>query len=112
MHLDIIFVRTVPYLLSVTTPLGYIMIDVLNEAAKPMSYDKMAAFVRSDKAIRRSLLIMLNRYRARHYAVSTILTDNEGGVTTMESQLSAMGITVLPIMVSCNSLCCRTLNQV
>ena len=95
MHLDIIFVRAVPYLLSVTTPLGYIMIDVLSQSAKPMSHDKMDAFVRSAPAIRRSLLMMLNRYRARHFAVSTILTDNEGGVTQMESELSSMGITVV-----------------
>ena len=96
MHLDIIFVRAVPYLLSVTTPLGYIMIDVLSQSAKPMSHDKMDAFVRSASAIRRSLLMMLNRYRSRHFAVSTILTDNEGGVTKMENELSIMGITVIP----------------
>ena len=96
MHLDIIFVRAVPYLLSVTTPLGYIMIDVLSQAATPMSYDKMEAFVRSAKAIKRSLLLMLNRYRARHFAVNTILSDNEGGVTKMESELSSLGIKVIP----------------
>ena len=94
LHLDIIFVRAVPYLLSVTTPLGYIMIDVLSHSAKPLSYDKMDSFVRSASAIRRSLLMMLNRYRSRHFAVNTILTDNEGGVNQMESELSTMGITV------------------
>jgi hypothetical protein len=33
MHLDIIFVRATPYLLTVTTPLGYIMCDVLSKGA-------------------------------------------------------------------------------
>lgn len=94
LHLDIIFVRAVPYLLSVSTPLGYIMIDVLSQSAKPLSYDKMDAFVRSSTAIRRSLLIMLNKYRSRHFAVNTILSDNEGGVTQMENELSSMGIMV------------------
>jgi hypothetical protein len=75
LHIDIIFVRATPYLLSVTTPLGYIMCDVLSKGAAPLAYDQMDSFVRSTTAIRRSLLTMLNRYRAHHFAVSTILSE-------------------------------------
>ena len=95
MHIDIIFVRATPYLLTVTTPLGYIMCDVLSAAAAPLSYEQMEPFVRSTKAIRRSLLMMLNRYRAHNFAVSTILSDNEGGVTQMDEELSNLGCHVI-----------------
>lgn len=95
MHLDIIFVRATPYLLTVTTPLGYIMCDVLSKGATPLCYDQMEAFVRSSKAIRRSLLMMLNRYRAHNFAVATILSDNEGGVTQMGDELSSLGCEVI-----------------
>ena len=95
MHLDIIFVRATPYLLTITTPLAYIMCDVLSKGATPLSYDQMDAFVRNSKAIRRSLLQMLNRYRAHNFAVATILTDNEGGVLQMEDELSNLGCNVI-----------------
>jgi hypothetical protein len=94
MHLDIIFVRATPYLLTVTTPLGYIMCDVLSKGATPLTYDQMAAFVRSTKAIRRSLFMMLNRYRAHNFAIATILCDNEGGVKAMDDELSSLGCNV------------------
>ena len=95
MHLDIIFVRATPYLLTVTTPLAYIMVDVLSKGAAPLTYDQMEPFVRSSKAVRRSLLLMLNRYRAHNYAVATILSDNEGGVIKMEDELSSLGCNVI-----------------
>ena len=95
MHLDIVFVRATPYLLTVTTPLGYIMCDVLSKGATPLCYDQMEAFVRSSKAIRRSLFMMLNRYRAHNFAVATILSDNEGGVLQMEDKLSNIGCNVI-----------------
>jgi hypothetical protein len=96
LHIDVIFCRGVPYLLSVSTPLGYIMTDVLSAGATPVSYDDMEDLVRSDKALKRSLFQMLNKYRAKNYAVNTILTDNEGGITKLEGELSALGCHVIP----------------
>ena len=96
LHIDVIFCRGVPYLLSVSTPLGYIMTDVLSTGATPICYDEMDDFVRSDKALKRSLFQMLNKYRAKNYAVNTILTDNEGGITKLDSELSALGCHVIP----------------
>jgi hypothetical protein len=95
MHLDIIFVRGTPYLLTVTTPLGYIMCDVLSKGAAPLTYDQMDTFVRATKAVRRSLFQMLNRYRSHNFAIATILCDNEGGVQKMEDELSSLGCNVI-----------------
>ena len=97
LHVDIIFMRGVPYLLSVTTPLGYLMIEALSQKAAPVATDDMASFARNSKHIRTALLNMLNQYRARNYAVRTLLTDNETGVAKLNAELLDMGVVTIPM---------------
>lgn len=97
LHVDIIFMRGVPYLLSVTTPLGYLMIEALTPKATPVAIEDMASFAKSPKNIRTALLHMLNQYRARNYAVRTLLTDNESGVEKLNDELLEMGVITIPM---------------
>jgi hypothetical protein len=97
MHVDIVFMRGVPYLLSVTTPLGYLMVDVLSEGAKPVGNDELEKFSRrSTTMIRKALFKMFNAYRARNYTVEKLLTDQEGGVLKLSGEIEALGCVMNP----------------
>ena len=97
MHVDIVFMRGVPYLLSVTTPLGYLMVDALSDGAKPVGADELDKFSRrSTPAIRKALFKMFNSYRARNYTVEKLLTDQEGGVLKLSGEIEALGCVMNP----------------
>lgn len=96
MHIDIVFMRGVPYLLSVTTPLGYIMAEVLTKKASPVAKEDMERFARSVSNIRNALFTMFNSYRSHNYTVEKLLTDNEGGIVGLTPEIERLGCVVNP----------------
>lgn len=96
MHVDVVFMRAVPYLFAVTTPLGYLSIEVLTEKATPVASDDMERFVRSTSALQKALFKMFNEYRAHQFAIEQLLTDNEGGIQRLTSDIQALGCVINP----------------
>ena len=96
MHVDIVFMRAVPYLFAVTTPLGYLTVEVLTAHATPVATEDMEKFVRSTAAVKKALFKMFNDYRARNYAIEQLLTDNEGGMIKLADEIQHLGCVVNP----------------
>ena len=96
MHVDIVFMRAVPYLFAVTTPLGYLTVEVLTAQATPVALEDMEKFARSTQSVKKALFAMFNEYRARNYSIESLLTDNEGGMLKLADEIQHLGIAVNP----------------
>jgi hypothetical protein len=95
MSVDILFARSVPYLLSVTKPLAYIMIEPLTKGGAPIAESEYLTFSRDSKTLQRALYRMLNAYRAKSFPIEVIQCDNESGFIAIEDEIEALGISVL-----------------
>jgi hypothetical protein len=84
LHVDIMFISGTAYLISVSTPLGLTMVNILGHT--PGS--------RSLQSVRRSLFEQLDMYKSRSFTVVAIKTDNEGSIVSLTTDLNARGITV------------------
>jgi hypothetical protein len=80
LHVDVMFVEGDTYLVSVSKPLGLTQVNHVN--------------TRSLSHIRPALLAQINSYMSNKFVISTLLTDSEGAVKAMKSELNAMGIEV------------------
>jgi hypothetical protein len=82
-HMDIMFIDRDPYLVSVTTPLGLLMVNHMGS--------------KSAEAIRKALMIQIGIYKSENFTIETILTDCEAAVVhPLTPELNAMGIKVSP----------------
>lgn len=84
LHVDIMFIDGEPYMISVSTPMGMTMVS------------KMDTGKRDQAQVRKCLTDHISQYTARQYQIKVILTDGEGAVVTLTSELNAQGITVNP----------------
>ena len=83
LHVDIMFVEGEPYLISVSTPLLLTMVNHLGGK-------------KTTSVLRAALLKQIAAYRAEAFEVKHVLTDGEGGVHAMTTELNTMGIKVNP----------------
>ena len=82
LHVDIMFVEGLPFLLTVATPIYYCMAQYLLN--------------RGYSTLRSCLLRAVNKLKLFGFHVRTVLTDGEGAVMKMSSELEALGIRVNP----------------
>jgi hypothetical protein len=87
LHIDIMFVGGSAYLISVSTPLA---LTVVNELGR-------AKGSRSMPNILRCLFGQIDLYTSRGFKITTVITDNEGGIISASSQLHARGIILNPV---------------
>jgi hypothetical protein len=86
LNIDIMFVNSIAFLISVSTPLGLTMVNELGRTKGSRSLQKVAP----------ALLQQLDAYAANQFIIRTIRTDNEGAINSMVSILSQRGITLNP----------------
>ncbi len=80
LHVDIMFIENIPYLISVSTPLGLTLVSCMDN--------------RGATVVRKMLNDMLKIYRSREFFVKTLLSDGEGAIAKLSSELNAAGIAV------------------
>jgi hypothetical protein len=93
MSVDIFFARSVPYLLSVTKPLAYIMIELLTKRRAPMAESEFLTFSKDTKKLKRALYRMINAYRAKSFPIEVIQCGDKSGFIVIEDEIEAQGIT-------------------
>ena len=84
MHVDIMFVQSIPFLVSVTVPLGMTIAGKLKDGS------------RSTKALEVAILSQIAMYKGQGFTISTVLVDGEGGIAKCEQVLNGMGIQLSP----------------
>jgi hypothetical protein len=84
--MDIMFVDSEPFLISVSQPLGLTMVNYLEN-------EKGA---RSVESVKPCVLAHINAYKARGFNVTHILNDGEGAVKAIESDLNNAGVILNP----------------
>ena len=82
LHVDVMFIYSTPYLIAVSSPLGLTTVSCL---------DNRGAFSQ-----RTALNDMIKVYRAKGFEVKTVLTDGEGAIAKLTTELNAAGIAVNP----------------
>jgi hypothetical protein len=87
MCVDIMFVDKSAYFISVTQPLGLTMITELGRTTASRAKD----------SIRKALISQMNPYKARGFIIKTLLSDGEGAMASLTSELEAAGIIVNPV---------------
>lgn len=85
-HTDIMFVNSVAFLLSVTTPLGLTTVSELG----------LGKGSRSLKSVRTALFSQLATYASRGFVIKAIKTDPEGSLIALTEELGLKGIVVNP----------------
>jgi len=86
MNVDVIFVGTLAYLISVTTPLGLTMVNALGTTKG----------ARSVTSVKKALFNQLANYKSRDFAVKTLRTDKEGSIVALKDDLMNQGTFVNP----------------
>ena len=86
LNVDLMFVNTNAFLISVSTPLGLTMVNELGHTKGS----------RSLKAIAPAMMQQIDTYASRQFQVKTIRTDNEGSIIAMTQLLNQRGIVVNP----------------
>ena len=78
LHVDIIFIEGIPFLISVSKPLGYTMINHLVS--------------RGLSAVSKALYQHINAYKVERFAIEYILSDGEGAIAALSDRLRLDGI--------------------
>ena len=86
MFIDIMFVDSDAFLISVTQPLGLTMINELGRTRGS----------RNIQSVRSALQRQIAPYKAKDFRISTIHTDGEGAVASISNELQTSGIEVNP----------------
>lgn len=81
LHIDIIFVKKVPFLLGVLTPLGLTLIEYLRD--------------RSEVAVAVAVELFLSKAASRSFDVLEVRCDGEAAVAAMVPSLESLGLRVL-----------------
>jgi hypothetical protein len=81
LHADLFFVEGEAYLLTVSMPLGMLMMSHLGTS-------------RSGPVLLRAIKSQLDTYRLENFTVDTILVDGEGGLKKIKDSIVAFGVRV------------------
>ena len=76
---DVMFVEGIPYLLSISIPLGLMMVWKL--------------ISRATNHVLKALIVQINAYKSQHFVIGNIGVDGEGAVAALAPTLNGMGIT-------------------
>jgi len=79
LHTDLMFVEGAPFVISVSTPMGYTMANSVQN--------------RQDMKILGVLAKQIAAYKAKGYTIKNIISDNEGGVKASTTALNGLGVT-------------------
>jgi hypothetical protein len=85
LHTDVMFVNKHAFLTSVSSPLALTTCSDLGRGVGG----------RSKAPIRKALFEQLSAYTAQGYKVTTLLTDGEGAIASLTSELQGRGVAVL-----------------
>ena len=80
LHVDILFVHQIPFLLSLSTPLLFLMVDPIE--------------ARHAQLIWKALSKQLSLYASKGFTISSILSDHEGGLVALKTNIERLGITI------------------
>lgn len=80
--MDIIFVNSIPFLVSISEDLGLLMVQYITD--------------RSKESIKKALDSMIKIYKSENFDVRTIKCDGEGGVAALEPHINGLGIKLNP----------------
>jgi hypothetical protein len=76
---DIMFVESVPFLVTVSSPLELVMATYLSDG-------------RTTKSIVHAVIEQIAAYQSKGFSVETIVFDNEGGLVAASAALNALGV--------------------
>ena len=82
LHVDIMFVERIPFLVCVVQPMSYTMVQLLGS--------------RTEAEVRKAMMAFIGKTRAEGFEVRGVLTDGEGAVAALTTDLQLMGILVNP----------------
>jgi hypothetical protein len=83
MHADIMFVNEQPFLVSITHPIGMILVESVINLTTPL--------------LRTALKKMFGAFESRRIRITIFTSDNERGIAALASDVSAMGVEVIVI---------------
>ena len=83
MHCDIMFVNKQAYVVSITQPIGLILVASVEHVAAPN--------------LRQALRRMFGTLGSRHIKVTQFTSDNERGITALFGDMNAMGVSVITV---------------
>ena len=83
MHCDIMFVNKQPFLVSITHPIGMVLVE------------HIANF--TTVAIRPALRKMFGAFGSRHIKITMFTSDNERGISALAGDMSGMGVEVISV---------------
>ena len=78
LDLDVFFIKTLPFLIGVLTPLDLIMVKRLNKG-------------RSAPEIRKGVTSFMTAAKSKNFDVKLVRSDGEGGVESMRNEINAAG---------------------
>jgi len=85
LHVDILFIDGEAFLMSVSKPLGLVMVHRLGDEADLKTN-------RSTNMVRSKLFSQINEYLGYQFKVTDILSDGEGAVSKVSNELASKGI--------------------
>ena len=83
MHCDLMFVNKQPYLVSITNPIGLILVALVEQVSAP--------------ALRQAIRRMFGTFAAKNINITHFTSDNERGITALFGDMNAMGVTVVTV---------------
>ena len=83
LHCDLMFINKQPYLVSITHPLGVILVACVENVTAP--------------ALRQSIRRMFGTYGSRRISIVKFTSDNERGITALFGDMNAMGVEVIAV---------------
>jgi hypothetical protein len=84
LSVDIMFVNEIAFLLSVSTPLGLILVHALGRGAGK----------RTAQAIRTPLLNQIAEYKSKGFTVDHLSVDRDGPIMSLKADLNLQGVTL------------------
>ena len=85
MHADVMFVESIPFLVSVTTPLGYTIGTPLT-GSKPKSGPSLLSALQQQRA----------EYRSYNYDVKQLYFDSDSALSSVTTEIQNSGVNVTP----------------
>ena len=83
MHCDVMFVNKQPFLVSITHPLGIVLVACVENLSAPI--------------LRQSIRRMFGTIGSRGIKVTRFSSDNERGIAALSGDMNAMGVAVVPV---------------
>ena len=84
LHVDLMYIESIPFFVSVSVPLGLTLLTHLG----------FAIGSRAKKPILAALDSQIKGYKSQRFSVIGIVSDGEGAITSLQSEINAMGVHV------------------